>query len=70
MNYNTVTGKDEININILKIMVLEECIVEIKRLNLAFQRPDAVWVDLPYEKLLNFPYTLMGKAYYCLIVDI
>lgn len=69
-NRNTATGKDEIHINVLKAMVLEECMAEITRENPGFQRPDNVRIDLPEEKLPWEPLTPMGKAFYSLILNV
>ena len=39
-------GKDEVHVNILKIMVREECIMALKTEKPKFNRPDNVFVDL------------------------
>ena len=69
-NRNTATGKDGVHINVLKAMVLEECMAEVARENPRFQRPDNVRVDLPEDKLPCVPLTPMGKAFYSLILNV
>jgi hypothetical protein len=70
MNRNTAPGKDEIHINVIKTMVLEECMAEVQRENPGFQRPDFVRIDLPYKKLPTSPRTPLGKAFHCLLINI
>jgi hypothetical protein len=50
-NRNTATGKDGVHINVLKAMVLEECMAEVAWGNPGFQQPDNVRIDLPEDKL-------------------
>ena len=69
-NRNTATGKDGVHINVLKAMVLEECMMEIAWENPEFQQPDNVRVDLPEDKLPEEPVTPMGKAFYSLILNV
>ena len=67
MNRNTAVGKDAIHINVLKAMVLEESMAQIKEENPAFRRPDNVRIDLPYKELPQEPLTPMGKVFYVLL---
>ena len=70
MNRNTTPGKDEVHINVLKIMVREECMVVLQKDNPNFRCPDNVFVDLSeteVRKLLKTPLTGMGKSFYYLI---
>ena len=69
-NRNTAMGKDGVHINVLKAMVLEECMMEIARENPGFQWPDNVRVDLLEDKLPEEPMTPMGKAFYSLILNV
>lgn len=70
MNRNTAPGKDGIHINVLKVMVSEECMAQVKKKNPAFSRPDNVRVDLPYKKLPKAPLTPLGKAFHALMKNI
>jgi hypothetical protein len=67
LNRNTALGKVGIHINVLKTMVLEECMAKVKLENPRFKRPDNIWIDLPEEFLLIHPLTPMGKALNTLI---
>ena len=67
-NRNTAPGKDRIHINVLKALVLEECMAEIKRLNPRFHRPDNVHIDLPLKNLPESPLTLLGKLFFQLLL--
>lgn len=67
MNRNTATGKDGVHINVLKAMVLEESMAQIKVLNPAFSRPDNVRIDLPRDKLPKNPLTPLGEVFYVLL---
>ena len=66
-NRNTAPGKDGIHVNILKAMVLEECMEWVKRQNPEFMRPDNVRIDLPEKDLPHTPITCMGKAFFALL---
>lgn len=68
MNRNTAPGKDGVHVNVLKILVLEECMAEVKRNDNRFIRPDNVRIDLPFKKLPTNPLTPMGKAFYALLL--
>ena len=73
MNRNTAPGKDEVHINVLKIMVREECMAALKKENPHFRRPDNVYVDLSeieIHKQLKSPLTNLGKAFYVLIESV
>ena len=70
MNRNTAPGKDEVHINVLKIMVREECMAALQKDNPNFRCPDNVFVDLSeteVRKHLKSPLTGMGKSFYYLI---
>ncbi|KAF8260945.1 hypothetical protein EI94DRAFT_1893738 [Lactarius quietus] len=70
MNRNTAPGKDEVHINVLKIMVREECMAALSKENPKFVRPDTVYVDLPekeVKRLLMFPLTNLGKSFHALL---
>jgi hypothetical protein len=70
MNRNTAPGKDEVHVNVLKIMVREECMVALQKENVDFRRPDNVFVDLSKRKvreLLVDPLTHLGKAFHALL---
>ncbi|KAG8703298.1 hypothetical protein FRC08_002957 [Ceratobasidium sp. 394] len=62
MNRNTTPGKDGVHVNVLKVLVREECLAALKAENPAFNRPHHVWVDLPADKLPVEPLTPMGKS--------
>ena len=70
MNRNTAPGKDEIHINVLKIMVGEECMAALKKDNPKLKRPDDVFVDLSENKVkkeLVYPLTHLGKSFHALL---
>jgi hypothetical protein len=70
MNRNTTPGKDEVHVNVLKIMVREECMMALKMENPDFRCPDNVFVDLSERKvkeLLTHPLTQMGKSFHTLL---
>ncbi|KAI9430327.1 hypothetical protein H4582DRAFT_2087106 [Lactarius indigo] len=70
MNRNTAPGKDEIHINVLKIMVREECMAALKSENLRFKWPDNVFVNLSeseLKRLLKTPLTELGKSFHALL---
>jgi hypothetical protein len=70
INRKTAPGKDEVHVNILKIMVREECMMALKTENPKFRRPDNVFVDLSEQKvkeLLIHPLTCMGKSFHALL---
>ena len=70
MNRNTAPGKDEVHVNVLKIMVREECMAALQKENPDFRRPDNVFVDLSEYKvkeLLVEPQTRLGKAFHALL---
>jgi hypothetical protein len=70
MNRNTAPGKDEVHVNVLKIMVREECMAALHKENIDFRRPDNVFVDLSEKKvkeLLADPLTCLGKAFHALL---
>jgi exonuclease III len=66
-NRNTAPGKDGVHVNVLKCMVLEECMAAVKAKDPSFQRPDNVRLDLPRNKLPETPMTPMGKAFFSLL---
>jgi hypothetical protein len=66
-NRNTAPGKDGVHVNILKALVLEECMTWVSRRNPAFVRPDNVRIDLPERDLPPVPLTHMGKAFFALL---
>jgi len=68
MNRNTSPGRDEIHINVLKVIVLEECMAQLKKLNPSFKRPDNLRVDLPFEQLPIQPLTSLGRAFHALLL--
>jgi exonuclease III len=70
MNRNTTPGKDEVHINVLKIMVREESMAALKIMNPRFKRPDNLYVDLSradIEKHLSDPLTHLGKLFHALL---
>ena len=70
MNRNTALGVDKVHINVLKIMVREECMAALKLENPSFRRPDNVFVDLKeadVKRLLIFPLTNLGKSFHALL---
>jgi exonuclease III len=69
-NRNTAPGKDGVHINVLKAMVLEECMAKVKLENPRFKRPDNIRIDLPEEFLPIHPLTPMGKALNALIQSV
>ncbi|KAI0289325.1 hypothetical protein B0F90DRAFT_1826368 [Multifurca ochricompacta] len=70
MNRNTAPGKDGVHINVLKSMVLEECMRKLSLDNPNFKRPDFVRVDLPREELPYHPLTPMGNAFYTVLIRV
>ena len=72
MNRNTAPGKDGIHINVLKTLVLEECMAEVKenakKKNRPWKRPDNVRIDLPKDRLPHHPLTPLGKAFFSLLL--
>jgi len=69
-NRNTAPGKDGVHINVLKAMVLEECMAWVQLQNPDFRRPDAVRLDLPEKNLPTEPQTPMGKAFFTLLLSV
>ena len=70
MNCNTTPGKDEVHINILKIVIREEFMAAITVENPRFRWPDNVYVDLSkfdVRRLLLHPLTHMGKVFHTLL---
>ncbi|THH27478.1 hypothetical protein EUX98_g6712 [Antrodiella citrinella] len=67
MNRNTAPGKDGVHINVLKSMVVEECMAELVRQNPDFARADKVMVNLPKDELPIHPLTPMGRAFWTLM---
>ncbi|CAL1703472.1 unnamed protein product [Somion occarium] len=62
MNRNTATGKDGVHVNVLKGLVSEECMAQLKAQNPDWRRPDHVRVDLSSSNLPEEPLTPLGKA--------
>ena len=70
MNRNTTPGKDKIHVNVLKMMVREDCMMALKKDNPKFRQPDNVFVDLSEWKVkewLVYPLTNMGKVFHALL---
>jgi exonuclease III len=67
MKRNTAPGGDGVHVNVMKQMVREECMGEIKQRNPEFVRPEYTMVDLPEDRLPTQPTTRMGAALYRLI---
>ena len=64
MNRDTSAGKDHMHVNILKMMVREECMAELQQRNEDFRRQEQIQINLPEWELPEQPRTLMGKALY------
>jgi hypothetical protein len=69
-NRNMAPGKDGVHINVLKAMVLEECMAKVKLENPRFKQPDNIRIDLLKEFLPIHPLTPMGKALNALIQSV
>jgi exonuclease III len=67
INRNTAPGEDGVHINVLKAMVLEECMAQVQVENPQFNRPDNVRIDLEAASLPKSPLTKLGKAFYALL---
>jgi exonuclease III len=67
INRNTAPGEDGVHINVLKAMVLEECMAQVQIENPQFNRPDNVRIDLKAASLPKTPLTKLGKAFYTLL---
>lgn len=70
LNHNTAPGKDGIHINILKCMVLEECMATVKENDPLFIKPNNMRLDLPCDKLPYTPMTPMGKSFFSLLCSV
>jgi hypothetical protein len=70
MNCNTAPGKDEVHINVLKIMVREECMAAVQSENQKFKWPNNVYINLSeidIKQLLKYPLTNLGKSFHALL---
>lgn len=62
MNRNTAPGKEYMHVNILKVLVKEECMAKVKADNPEWVRQDFIRIDLRTADLPEEPLTPMGKA--------
>jgi hypothetical protein len=67
MNRNMAPGKDEIHINVLKAMVREESMAQLRVGNPDYVRLDFVNVDLLLDQLPLQPLTKLGKVFHALL---
>jgi exonuclease III len=67
MNRNTAPGKDQVHINVLKALVSEESMAEIKNKRPDHVRLDDTRIDLAFDKLPQKPMTPLGKAFHALL---
>jgi exonuclease III len=67
MRVNTSPGQDMMHVNVLKMLVLEECMAQIQKETPEFRRQDDIRVDLPSEQMCQEPLTPMGKTLFKLL---
>lgn len=70
MNKGTSAGKDYMHVNVLKMMVKEECMSELEQRNDNFRRQDQIQINLPEWELPGQPNTPMGKALYKVLAGV
>jgi exonuclease III len=70
LNRNTAPGQDGIHVNVLKAMVLEESMAQLKATNPLYRRQDNLRVDLPADKLPKEPLTPLGKSFHVLLLNV
>jgi hypothetical protein len=67
MNRNMAPGKDQVHINVLKALVSEESMAEVKNNSPDYERLENARIDLLFDKLPQTPTTPLGKAFHALL---